>query len=44
MLFFCTPGLIDLEAVFTFGVHAKETENPIGYFGTGLKYAIVTLA
>lgn len=43
MLFFVTPGLIDLEAVFTFGVHAKETENPIGYFGTGLKFAIATL-
>jgi hypothetical protein len=43
MLYFVTPGLIDLEAVFTFGVHAKETDNPIGYFGTGLKFSIATL-
>lgn len=42
-LYFVTPGKIDLDHVFTFGVHAKETENPIGYFGTGLKFAIATL-
>lgn len=40
---FCTPGAIDLQAAFTFGISAKENENPIGYFGTGLKYAIATL-
>lgn len=37
---FDTPGLIDMAAVKTFGVNAKINENPIGYFGTGLKYAI----
>ena len=35
------PGLIDLHGITTFGVCAKpEAENPIGYFGTGLKYAL----
>jgi hypothetical protein len=37
---FRTPGLIDLRAVRTFGVSAKETDGAIGQFGTGLKYAI----
>lgn len=33
-------GLIDLRAITTFGVSVKITDSPIGYFGTGLKYAI----
>ena len=37
------PGLIPMEAVTTMGVSAKEGENPIGFFGTGLKYAIASL-
>jgi len=37
---FRNKGLIDLRAIRTFGVSAKECENPIGFFGTGLKYAI----
>jgi hypothetical protein len=40
MLIFKTPGAIDIAAVTTFGVSAKETASPIGKFGTGLKYAI----
>jgi hypothetical protein len=36
-------GLIPLEAVTTMGINAKEGENPIGFFGTGLKYAIASL-
>ncbi len=40
---FRNAGLIDLEAISTFGVNAKVTHNPIGYFGTGLKYAIAVL-
>ena len=39
-VFFDTPGEIDLRATTTFGLSAKEGENPIGFFGTGLKYAI----
>ena len=37
------PGLIPMEAVTTMGVSAKEGDNPIGMFGTGLKYAIAGL-
>ena len=39
------PGLIDLKAFTTFGVNSKpQASSPIGYFGTGLKYAIAVLA
>lgn len=41
---FETPGLIDLRAFTIMGAHAKpKTDNPIGFFGTGLKYAIAVL-
>lgn len=40
---FQNAGLIDMRAVTTFGVSAKEGENPIGFFGTGLKYAIAVI-
>ena len=41
---FANDGLIDLRAVTVFGASSKVGANPIGYFGTGLKYAIaVTL-
>jgi len=41
---FETPGLIDLRAFTLMGVSAKpKSSNPIGYFGTGLKYAVATL-
>lgn len=41
---FKTPGLIDLNAFTTFGCNAKpHTTNPIGFFGTGLKYALAVL-
>lgn len=42
-LLFENPGEIDVRAVTTLGVCVKETENPIGQFGTGLKYAIAVL-
>lgn len=43
-LVFVTEGLIDLRAFTTFGINAKpNTDNPIGYFGTGLKYAVAVL-
>lgn len=39
-----TPGLLDLRAITVMGLSAKPgTDNPIGMFGTGLKYAIATL-
>ena len=37
---FQNPGEIDIRAIKTFGVSSKESENPFGYFGTGLKIAI----
>lgn len=41
MIVFRNAGLIDLRAVNTVGLSAKPaTKSPIGYFGTGLKYAI----
>jgi hypothetical protein len=43
-LVFRTPGLIDLRAFTLMGVSVKpNSTNPIGMFGTGLKYAIATL-
>jgi len=41
---FETDGEFDLEAITTFGMNAKpNSNNPIGFFGTGLKYALATL-
>lgn len=40
---FANSGLIDLDVIRTMGVSVKDNANPIGYFGTGLKYAIATL-
>ena len=42
-IIFTNPGEIDVRAIVTFGVSVKDTDNPIGYFGTGLKYAIAVL-
>lgn len=39
-----TKGKLDLRALTVFGMNAKpETHTPIGYFGTGLKYAVAVL-
>ena len=40
---FQNPGLIDMDAVTTMGVSVKEGDSPIGFFGTGLKFAISTV-
>jgi hypothetical protein len=37
---FRNRGLMNLVAATTFGVNVKENTNPIGYFGTGFKYAV----
>jgi hypothetical protein len=42
-IFFQNRGQIDLDVIRTMGVSVKETGNPIGFFGTGLKFAIATL-
>lgn len=41
---FHNPGLIDPRCITTLGVNVKPaSQSPIGYFGTGLKYAIAVL-
>jgi hypothetical protein len=43
MIVFENEGLIDPLAITTMGLNAKIGETPIGFFGTGLKYAIAVL-
>jgi hypothetical protein len=43
MIVFKNKGLIDMDMLRVFGVSAKEVDQPIGKFGTGLKYAISVL-
>jgi len=43
MIVFQNQGLIDLRALKTFGVSVKDNPGAIGYFGTGLKYALAIL-
>ncbi len=40
---FKNKGIINMHGITTFGVCAKDTDDPIGYFGTGLKYALAVL-
>lgn len=43
-IIFHNPGLIDPRCITTMGVNVKPaSDNPIGFFGTGLKYAIAVL-
>ena len=42
-IYFCNAEPIDLNAIAIMGVSVKTGDNPIGYFGTGLKFAIATL-
>lgn len=42
MIVFQNSGLIDMAAVTTMGVSVKN-DGAIGYFGTGLKFAIATI-
>ncbi len=42
-LIFSNPGEIDPRLITTLGVNVKtSTDSPIGFFGTGLKYALAT--
>lgn len=43
VVIFENSGEIDAAAIRTFGVSVKEGDNPIGFFGTGLKYALAIL-
>ena len=40
---FKTPTTLPIEACTTFGLNSKVNDNPIGRFGTGLKYAIAVI-
>lgn len=40
---FRNKGEIDPRSISTFGVSSKDNPNAIGFFGTGLKYAIAIL-
>ena len=42
-VYFANDGHLDLDVIRTMGVSVKKNDNPIGFFGTGLKYAIATL-
>lgn len=42
-VYFANAGLIDLDVIRVMGVSVKTGPNPIGYFGTGLKFALSTL-
>jgi len=42
-VYFSNSGELDLDVIRTMGVSVKDGSNPIGYFGTGLKYALATL-
>lgn len=39
-ILFENDGSLDVDGAMVFGISAKESANPFGYFGTGLKYAI----
>lgn len=43
MIVFKNKGILDINSIITFGVSVKEKESAIGFFGTGLKYAIAVL-
>jgi hypothetical protein len=42
-IIFQNKGTIDPKSITTFGVSSKESPSAIGFFGTGLKYAIAIL-
>ena len=43
MIIFKNRGSIDVRAINVMGISSKENDNAIGYFGTGLKYAIAVM-
>ena len=42
-VYFANAGMIDLDVLRVMGVSIKIKANPIGYFGTGLKFGVATL-
>lgn len=43
LVIFENSGEIDTRLISSFGVNVKENDSPIGYFGTGMKYALAIL-
>lgn len=43
MIVFQNPGELDIRGVTMLGINAKEGPSAIGFFGTGLKYALAVL-
>lgn len=43
MIVFKNHGVIDRKSITAFGVSSKESPGAIGFFGTGLKYALAIL-
>lgn len=43
MIKFTNDGVMDVRSITAFGVSSKENDDAIGYFGTGLKYAIAII-
>src|SRR5262245_54522643 len=41
-LVFSNPGILDINLVKLLGVSVQESDSAIGFFGTGLKYAIAS--
>jgi hypothetical protein len=41
-LAFSNPGVLDINLVKLLGVSVKDSDSAIGFFGTGLKYAIAS--
>ena len=42
-VYFANSGEMDLSLITLMGVSIKTTKSPIGYFGTGMKFALATL-
>ena len=40
---FGNNGVIELASITTMGISVKDSDSPIGFFGTGLKYALAVL-
>ena len=43
MIILKNKGEIDIDVIKTMGVNVKDNDSAIGYFGTGLKYAIAVM-
>lgn len=42
-VYFMNNGYFDVRQMLTFGLSVKSGDNPIGFFGTGFKYAIAII-